>query len=105
MRTRVEKPAAIQFPDTPSEPAFAEMHKRLERFLLCHHAVSTATTVPGATKADHAADSFLHSWLLKGALESIEEIGPISSSQQRAMFLAHGTKVKLLVGNDPKEAA
>ncbi len=66
---------------TPEHPELdKELVKRLERFLVLHHVVSEATREHKANqdRADINADRFLHGWLLKGAVESIDDLGPLA---------------------------
>jgi len=86
MRTRAEKPVAQEFPVTPEHPSSmnAELQYRLEAFRLCDCAVAEAGKIGERTQAWRDAMFFVREWLLKGARESIDALGPISSAAQKA---------------------
>ncbi len=82
---------AIQFPDTPDVPATmnAELDSRL--FLLKLLITSTndlALRMNAAFPKSswQKASAWVYTWLLKGARESIDALGPLSDHAQKAML-------------------
>ncbi len=85
MRTRFEKPAAIQFPATPEHPGLnAELKYRLELLRALDETVNKVESAQQSLPTWQRAMIWGHEWMLKGASESINQLGPLTSAAQRA---------------------
>jgi hypothetical protein len=75
---------AIQFPDTPVAPERMnpELRDRLEFLRYLYRWLQDAEAVPGPRNAK--AEAWIENWLLKGARESVEELGLLSGSSRKA---------------------
>jgi hypothetical protein len=97
----MEKPAAIQFPATPEHPGLnAELQYRLQLLRVLDQTVGMTEDAQQslATSAWKKAMSWGHEWLLKGACESIDQLGPLSGAAQRSELKDF---IESLDANDP----
>jgi hypothetical protein len=86
MMKRAIKPPPIKFPATPEHPVTmnAELQYRLELCRALDAFICEAEKAQSATLAWRSAMGWGHELLIRGARTSIEDLGPLSGTAQRA---------------------